>query len=309
MEAENINLNKIYYAVFIICVAFSIVSVSATQEMPNTKNGTSISDDKVSNNSKTIDHTLKFGDSGENVVSLQKALYSGGFYIGKIDGDFGPYTKKAVEIFQAENGLKTNGIVDEVTSSYLKKLGYLKNYNKNYDSNVVDSSKKMTSDSKNLKSNDKKSSDKSVSKDSSLKKSSSDSVKSEKSNINTEKSKKSNISDNKSKNLDNSYDESKKSSNNHKSSTDSYESSKNTTTKNTITITSLPSAGGTGLPYKWTTNTWENYCPLCGKYGGLVINPKGVYEKELTCKYCDADYCGSSGKDKAYGSRATLIRA
>ncbi|WP_225370155.1 peptidoglycan-binding domain-containing protein [Methanobrevibacter arboriphilus] len=142
MEAENINLNKIYYAVFIICVAFSIVSVSATQEMPNTKNGTSISDDKVSNNSKTIDHTLKFGDSGENVVSLQKALYSGGFYIGKIDGDFGPYTKKAVEIFQAENGLKTNGIVNEVTSSYLKKLGYLKNYNKNYDSNVVDSSKK-----------------------------------------------------------------------------------------------------------------------------------------------------------------------
>lgn len=79
--------------------------------------------------------------------------------------------------------------------------------------------------------------------------------------------------------------------------------------KNTITITSLPSASGTGLPYVWTTNTWKNYCPLCGKYGGLLINPKGVYEKEITCKYCDADYCGSSGKDKAYGSRATLIRA
>lgn len=77
----------------------------------------------------------------------------------------------------------------------------------------------------------------------------------------------------------------------------------------TITIKSLPSAGGTGLPYVWTSNTWINECVLCGATGTLQINPKGTYEKELTCKRCDADYCGSSGRDKSYNCRATLTKA
>ena len=80
-------------------------------------------------------------------------------------------------------------------------------------------------------------------------------------------------------------------------------------TASTITITSLPSATATGLPYIWTTNTWENYCPLCGHYDTLTINPKRVFEQELTCSYCDADYCGSSGYDKNYNVRDVLIKA
>lgn len=238
-----------------------MVAVTATQEMPNTKNETAIKVGAASKNSKTINNALKSGDTGKKVVSLQKILYKQGYYDGKIDGDFGPYTKKAVKLFQTDNSLKVNGIVDKTTSSKLKKFGYLKNY----DTNKAYNSKTKTSDSKNLKSN------------------------------------------NKIVSTDSSKEKSKTSTNSYKNSAQSSKSTKSS--KSTIAITSLPSAGGSGLPYKWTTNTWGNYCPLCGKDGGLTINPKGVYEKELTCKYCDADYCGSSGKDKAYKSRATLTRA
>lgn len=77
----------------------------------------------------------------------------------------------------------------------------------------------------------------------------------------------------------------------------------------TITITAKPSAGGTGLSYKWYTTTWINYCPLCGHYNTLTINPKGVYERELTCSYCDADYCGASGKEKSYVCKGYLTKA
>lgn len=238
-----------------------MVAVTATQEMPNTKNETAIKVDAASKNSKTINNTLKIGDTGKKVVSLQKVLYKQGYYTGKIDGDFGPYTKKALKLFQTDKGLKVNGIVDKTTNSQLKKLGYLKNY----DTTKISNSKTKISDSKNLKSTNKV--------------------------VSTDSSK----------------EKSKTSSNSYKNSVQSSKSSKSS--KSTITITSLPSAGGSGLAYKWTTNTWVNHCPLCGKDGGLTINPKGVYEKELTCKYCDADYCGSSGKDKAYTCRARLTRA
>jgi hypothetical protein len=76
----------------------------------------------------------------------------------------------------------------------------------------------------------------------------------------------------------------------------------------TITVESLPSGKNTGMPYKWSLNTWNNFCPLCGKYDCLLINPKGVYENELTCKYCDADYCGSSGIDKSSKPRTRLTK-
>ncbi len=42
---------------------------------------------------------------------IQQALKNAGFYNGKVDGDIGPKTKKAVEAFQAQNGLKADGKV------------------------------------------------------------------------------------------------------------------------------------------------------------------------------------------------------
>lgn len=42
---------------------------------------------------------------------IQEALKSAGYYDGKIDGSIGPKTKRAIESFQADNGLKADGKV------------------------------------------------------------------------------------------------------------------------------------------------------------------------------------------------------
>lgn len=62
-----------------------------------------------------------------------------------------------------------------------------------------------------------------------------------------------------------------------------------------------------GLPYQWTFEEWFDYCPACGHYDCLLINPKGVPESELTCSRCGADYCGVTGLDKG-GGRWRVIR-
>jgi hypothetical protein len=74
----------------------------------------------------------------------------------------------------------------------------------------------------------------------------------------------------------------------------------------TITIKAKPSVGHSGYSYKWYITTFVNYCPLCHHYNTLTINPKGVYESELTCSYCDADYDGVTGREKAISPRAYL---
>ena len=73
-----------------------------------------------------------------------------------------------------------------------------------------------------------------------------------------------------------------------------------------ITVTGYPSAIN-NLPYKEYTTTWENHCPLCGHNKTLIENPKGVYENELTCSYCDADYCAVLGVEKMPHPRGKLI--
>lgn len=80
---------------------------------------------------------------------------------------------------------------------------------------------------------------------------------------------------------------------------------------NTITVKTYPSKKG--YEYKLTKHTWKNYCPLCKKKGTLTFNPKKTPEGEITCDKskggCDADYCGTSGKDKATKVRGKLTPA
>ena len=56
---------------------------------------------------------------------IQQALKNAGLYNGKVDGDIGPRTKKAIEAFQSKNGLKADGKVGPKTwkalSAYLNK--------------------------------------------------------------------------------------------------------------------------------------------------------------------------------------------
>ena len=73
----------------------------------------------------------------------------------------------------------------------------------------------------------------------------------------------------------------------------------------TVTITAKPSVAS-GYSYRWYTRTWVDYCPNCHRYNCLLINPKGVPERELTCKYCSSDFCGVVGKEKYSWSNVYL---
>lgn len=68
---------------------------------------------------KEIDHTLKQGAGGDDVVALQSALDELGFDLD-VDGKFGKTTTEAVKEFQKANGLKITGIVDSKTLKALE---------------------------------------------------------------------------------------------------------------------------------------------------------------------------------------------
>ena len=59
--------------------------------------------------------TLRRGDRGKEVVSMQEALIKLGYLKGASDGNFGTGTKTAVENFQKENGLDVDGIAGAKT--------------------------------------------------------------------------------------------------------------------------------------------------------------------------------------------------
>ena len=58
--------------------------------------------------------------------------------------------------------------------------------------------------------------------------------------------------------------------------------------------------------YCWHYREFVNYCPNCHHYGTLRKNPKGVPEREYTCKRCSSDFCGVCGKEKYSWSRVYL---
>lgn len=59
--------------------------------------------------------TLKPGDTGTQVLVMQRALASLGFSSGKSDGQYGPATKNAVARFQHSVGLTADGILGPAT--------------------------------------------------------------------------------------------------------------------------------------------------------------------------------------------------
>jgi len=59
--------------------------------------------------------TLRRGAEGASVERLQTALQAAGFYDGRIDGDFGRGTRRAVQAFQRGAGLPDDGVVGATT--------------------------------------------------------------------------------------------------------------------------------------------------------------------------------------------------
>ena len=63
--------------------------------------------------------TLREGDSGEAVKTLQRALKNRGYYSGSIDGKYGSSTVAAVTAFQQRNGLRVDGTAGPSTQTAL----------------------------------------------------------------------------------------------------------------------------------------------------------------------------------------------
>lgn len=60
---------------------------------------------------------VRYGDYGSRVVTVQQALIDRGIAVyGGADGQFGSYTKAAVETFQRRRGLRVSGVVYEPTA-------------------------------------------------------------------------------------------------------------------------------------------------------------------------------------------------
>ncbi|KXG78683.1 Spore cortex-lytic enzyme [Fervidicola ferrireducens] len=65
---------------------------------------------------------LRRGMRGMDVAELQMKLQSLGYYMGPIDGIFGPLTERAVRQLQRDNNIKVDGIVGPQTYAVLEQL-------------------------------------------------------------------------------------------------------------------------------------------------------------------------------------------
>ncbi len=61
------------------------------------------------------------GSGKPSNIEIQTALKNAGFYSGKVDGNIGQKSKKAIENFQSANGLKADGKVGPKTWEALSK--------------------------------------------------------------------------------------------------------------------------------------------------------------------------------------------
>ncbi|MGE5418385.1 MAG: peptidoglycan-binding protein [Acidobacteriota bacterium] len=70
---------------------------------------------KATANEPTVDRNLSWGDTGDDVLAVQKALNWGGYSAGEEDGVFGDKTNDAVVKLQLDYELEADGIVGPQT--------------------------------------------------------------------------------------------------------------------------------------------------------------------------------------------------
>ena len=81
--------------------------------------GSSITTPPAASTTDKPTRTLKKGDSGNDVISVQNRLKALGYYTIKVDGQYGSGTVSAVKYFQARNGLTVDGKVGKQTVAVL----------------------------------------------------------------------------------------------------------------------------------------------------------------------------------------------
>jgi hypothetical protein len=111
-------------AIFIaILAAAGVFSSSAPATTPTYSTQTTLPTTATTPTTATVvvpHQPLQLGDTGAQVVLLQRALIHLGYLQPPADGSFGPATQSAVEQFQQANGLTADGVVGKQTLSALK---------------------------------------------------------------------------------------------------------------------------------------------------------------------------------------------
>ncbi len=77
--------------------------------------------------SATLAATMRYGDSGDSVTTLQNRLIELGYLTGTADGKFGSSTKAALVAFQTANNLTRDGIAGAKTQEALNATSAVKN--------------------------------------------------------------------------------------------------------------------------------------------------------------------------------------
>lgn len=96
--------------------------VSSIQALPESKSAeTKVLPPSAAIESKEVVPLPPQGPYKPTNIAIQNALQKAGFYNGKIDGNIGPKSKKAIENFQSANGLKVDGKVGLKTWEALSK--------------------------------------------------------------------------------------------------------------------------------------------------------------------------------------------
>jgi peptidoglycan hydrolase-like protein with peptidoglycan-binding domain len=75
----------------------------------------------------TVTASMRYGDSGDNVTTLQRRLIELGYLVGTADGKFGASTKAALVAFQIANNLTRDGVAGAATQTALNSNTAVKN--------------------------------------------------------------------------------------------------------------------------------------------------------------------------------------
>ncbi|HEX3013945.1 MAG TPA: peptidoglycan-binding domain-containing protein [Methanobacterium sp.] len=118
---------------------FSTLPFAAATEIQNTTFNVTQS----SSVNAVTEKGLKVGANGTYVVELQKWLKEQGYYIGDVDGSFGPYTELAVKYFQNDSSIVVDGWVASQTVGAME------------DTNGVNIFENVGTSTSNVKSTDK----------------------------------------------------------------------------------------------------------------------------------------------------------
>jgi hypothetical protein len=119
-----LSVLALFFAILAAAGVFSGAKTAAPPVTPPVKHVTVTVQTSPANTTPSAQaptQTLKPGDTGPQVKTLQQALATLGFSAGTPDGDYGPATQVAVERFQVAKGLAEDGVVGPATLAALQK--------------------------------------------------------------------------------------------------------------------------------------------------------------------------------------------